>query len=89
MGFISSALFAAGDEGIAVIVLGIKAKGIDPFLQKVGNIKGEGDIAALMGAYLLLIDEKGSLIIYRAEMKDDSALQLILGYKDFSFILNF
>ena len=48
------------------------------FHHIVGDIKGKGNVAALVGADLLAIDIYGCQVIHSAKMKNDTALNLLL-----------
>jgi len=67
-------LLAAGDHGIPAVVHGKDADLILAFHQKVGDVKAEAYIAALVGPGQLTVDKHLALVVHSTEVDPGTAL---------------
>ena len=73
VGGVLVALLAAGLFVGADVVGGADGEGVFSRLQCVGDVEGEGHIAAGMVADVLSVDPHGGLIVARADMQEGAA----------------
>ena len=82
------ALLAAGDERVALVVLGVDGQDVLACLHRVGHVKAEGHIAALVRAHGAAVDERLARVVDRAEVQHDAACGLRLGQRERAAVPN-
>ena len=75
-------LLTGGDHGIGSVIPGADGDLVFAFLHQGADIKGEGDVAALVGTGQLTVDIGEALVIHSAEVENGSAGCLLGGKID-------
>ncbi len=76
VGIVLAGLLAAGDHGVALVVLDVDGDNVVPFLGQRLDIKEEGSVAAFVAAGLLTVDINGRIIIGGAYVQANDAGKL-------------